>query len=175
MDELKNDIVIPLKGLAQGEHSFRFVVNGEFFQGFDNGQIKDADCTVKAQVTRNQTMAQIFCRMSGFVIVECDRCLDDLVLKVDVERELTVGFGTVDIDSADEQEDVIVIDPSEGEVNISQFVYDYICLSLPMVKVHPEGKCNPEMLSRICAETGEPKETNSPFSALKDMIEEKNN
>lgn len=175
MDEVLNHITIPLKGLTHGEHVFDFVLNGEFFQAFENTQIKDADCSVSVKVYRQQTVMDVECDMRGFVIVECDRCLDDLTLKIDVKRGLTVGFGAVDLD--DESDDVMVIDSNVGEVDLDQFVYDYICLSLPLVKVHPEGKCDPEMLRRLSAGSAEEQEEapESPFSGLKDLLENKNN
>ena len=113
-------------------------------------------------------------------MVECDRCLEDLTLKVDIEPHLTVGFGTVDVDETGEvDDDVLVIDRSESELSLDQFVYDYICLSLPLVKAHPEGKCNPEMLRYISeaesAKEQEDAETSRPFEGLKDLLRNKNN
>ena len=119
------------------------------------------------------------CRVGGFVVVECDRCLEDLTLKVDIEPHLTVGFGSVDVDDESADDDVLVIDRSESELNLNQFVYDYICLGLPLVKVHPEGKCNPEMLRYISEsegqQTGPEGESVRPFEGLKDLLENKNN
>lgn len=173
MDENTQDIIIPLKGLQKGAHSFEYAIDGKFFQTFENTQIKEADCSIKAEVVRRNTLMNVSCRIGGFVVVECDRCLDDLVLKVDVERDLTVGFGNVDIDDAGDEEDVIVVSEGDDSVDISQFVYDYICLSLPIVKVHQDGKCNPDMLSRISDNAGEAEEEggNTPFSGLKDILE----
>ena len=180
MDRLNQDIVIPIKGLPFGESSFRFEIGEPFFQAFENTQIKDADCSVRVSVIRHQTLLEVLCGVTGFVVVECDRCLEDLTLKVDIEPRLTVGFGNVDVDeSADSDEDIVVVDQTQRELDLTQFVYDYVCLSLPLVKVHPEGKCNPEML-RYLSESGgnesDPEtETVRPFEGLKDLLESKNN
>ena len=179
MDRLNQDIIIPIKGLPLGESSFRFEIGEPFFQAFENRQIKDADCSVMVSVKRYQTLLEITCRVGGFVVVECDRCLEDLTLKVDIEPHLTVGFGSVDVDDESADDDVLVIDRSESELNLNQFVYDYICLGLPLVKVHPEGKCNPEMLRYISVsegqQTGPEGEAVRPFEGLKDLLENKNN
>jgi uncharacterized metal-binding protein YceD (DUF177 family) len=179
MDRLNQDIIIPIKGLPLGESSFRFEIGEPFFQAFENRQIKDADCSVMVSVKRYQTLLEITCRVGGFVVVECDRCLEDLTLKVDIEPHLTVGFGSVDVDDESADDDVLVIDRSESELNLNQFVYDYICLGLPLVKVHPEGKCNPEMLRYISEsegqQTGSEGEAVRPFEGLKDLLENKNN
>ena len=179
MDRLYQDIIIPVKGLPLGESTFRFEIGEPFFQVFENSQIKDADCSVKVVVMRHQTLLEVTCQVGGFVVVECDRCLEDLTLKVDIEPHLTVGFGAVDVDDDGGDDDVLVIDRSESELNLNQFVYDYICLGLPLVKVHPEGKCNPEMLRYITesegTDTGLEGETSRPFEGLKDLLENKDN
>ena len=43
---------------------------------------EDAECTVRAEVVRHQTIMKVNCLVSGFVVTQCDRCLEDLVLKV---------------------------------------------------------------------------------------------
>ena len=180
MDGLYQHIVIPVRGLPSGESSFRFEIGSQFFQEFENSQIKDADCSVKVSVIRHQTLLDVVCEIGGFVVVECDRCLEDLTIKVDIEPHLTVGFGSVDIDETGEvDDDVLVIDRSESEISLDQFVYDYICLSLPIVKVHPEGKCNPEMLRYLSEVQGDGEAEDAdlarPFEGLKDLLENKNN
>lgn len=179
MDKMYQDIVIPIKGLPLGESSFRFEIGEPFFQAFENSLIKDADCSVRVRVVRHQTLLDIVCEIVGFVVVECDRCLEDLTLKVDIDPRLTVGFGTVDVDEASVEDDVQVIDHTESELNLNQFVYDYICLGLPLVKVHPEGKCNPEMLRYLTDnggnETAAEGETARPFEGLKELLKNKNN
>ena len=39
--------------------------------------------------------------------------------------------------------------PGEESVDLKQYVYESIVLSLPYQRVHPEGECNPEMLERF--------------------------
>ena len=179
MDGMYQDIVIPIKGLPLGESTFRFEIGEPFFQAFENSQIKDADCSVKVSVVRHQTLLDIVCEINGYVVVECDRCLEDLTLKVDIDPHLTVGFGTVDVDDAAAEDDVLVVDHSESELNLNQFVYDYVCLGLPLVKVHPEGKCNPDMLRYITenegTDTGADGELSRPFEGLKALLENKDN
>ena len=171
MEGLAQSIIIPVKGLKNGGEPFVFEIDGTFFQAFGNGRIKDADCTVRVEVERQSTLLRIRSRVGGFVVVECDRCLEDLTLKVDVDRVLTAGIGIVEVDDSTEEEDVVLIDSSDAELDISQFVYDYICLSLPLVMVHPEGKCNPDMIRRMQNEpSSTAAEAESPFGVLKDMI-----
>lgn len=175
MDEIRQDLLIPIKGLPLGGSSFSFVIDGKFFQKFGNAQIKDADCSVKVYARKHQTLVSVECEVCGFVIVECDRCLDDLTLKVDVSRTLTVGFGSVDIEDEEGSEDVVIVEADEAGISVDQFVYDYVCLSLPIVKVHPEGRCNPDMLRYLSksATVAGKEATDTPFDNLKELLDDK--
>lgn len=173
MEALFDTLMIPVKGLPKGESTFHFTIDGSFFSKFGNTRIKDADCSVRVSARRRSTVLEVVCTIGGFVVVECDRCLDDLPLKVDVERTLTVGFGAVDVEDAADEDDMMVVSPSDAEISLDQFVYDYVCLSLPLVMVHPEGRCNPQMLARL--ESGsyaseEHADGNNPFGKLKEML-----
>ena len=111
--------------------------------------------------------------------LECDRCLEELVLPVDVMALLSVKSGRESDgrEVAREGDREIVWLPEDNtELDLSQIVYDYTCLSLPMLKVHPDGQCNPDMVRFICKEAanapkGPASETDSPFAALKDLLE----
>ena len=41
------------------------------------------------------------------------------------------------------------VQASEQELDMSQIIYDYVNLSLPIKKVHPEGECDPEMMEKL--------------------------
>ena len=38
---------------------------------------------------------------------------------------------------------------SEDSVDLTQYIYESIVLSLPYRRVHPEGECDPDMLARF--------------------------
>ena len=59
---------------------------------------------------------------------------------------------------------------------MGQIMYDYVCLSIPMQRVHPEGQCNPLVMKylNIGAKPMEEGKTDvSPFSSLRDFLEKK--
>lgn len=173
MEESLNSIIIPIKGLAPGKYTYDFEVNEDFFLDFGNSQIKDADCKVRLEAERNSTFLGIDCTISGVVVVECDRCLEDLEIPIDVAKSLSVKFAKEA--EVSEDDDIMIVEEGQAQIDLKQFVYDYICLTMPLQKVHEEGKCNPEMIGRLGntridngKEAGE-----SPFSALKELLSKK--
>lgn len=67
--------------------------------------------------------------------------------------------GTLVVKFSDEVSDydgeVMWLSPSAGSVDLTQYVYESILLSLPYQRVHPDGECDPEMLGRFRIVTGE--------------------
>ena len=117
----------------------------------------------------------IDCRIDGKVIVECDRCLEDLVIPIDIDRALSVKFAKESEESDDD--DIMILDERDADLDLNQFVYDYICLAVPLQKIHPDGECDIEMIKRIAGEdkTKGQNGDDTPFSNLKDLLNNKNN
>ena len=117
--------VVRLTALAPGTNRFTWHTGAAFFESFGNVEILDADLEVTAEVRNHGLTADAACAIAGSVTVACDRCLEDLVLPVETSFEESYT-------------------PEGGELDLSQDVYDFVCISLPIQRVHPEGECNQE-------------------------------
>lgn len=168
------NFIIPLDGLAAGRKEFFWQAGKEFFESFDNSEILDAELVVRASAEKSGRYVGVDCNVEGTVTVECDRCLDDLPMPVDVEILLSVKFS--EAESSDEHQEgereVIFVPEDNADLDMSQIIYDYVCLSLPMQRCHEEGECNPEVMSRLVAEpsAGTVETASSPFAALKELM-----
>ena len=164
--------VVKLTSLAPGKSHFSWHAGPEFFEIFGNQEILDADLEVTADVHNHGLTADAACVITGSVTVACDRCLEELELPVDTGFKLSVKFGegAETADAGDRE--IVMIPEGSQELDLSQFVYDYTCISLPMRRVHPEGECNPEALKYLSTEesAGDAPSAGSPFAALKDIL-----
>ena len=154
-----DSFIIPLNGWAAGERKFRFHADTEFFQKFDNTEILDADVNVEIRVTKEgMQKVEAVLHLQGTVTVPCNRCLEPVVIPVEANPSE-------------------VLAPGEEEVDwdLSQAVYDYVCLSLPLQRVHPEGECNPDTVRFLSHRERKNEEaaSNSPFAALKGLFDSK--
>ncbi len=172
---MDNKFIIPLNGLAAGKNEFSWQAGKEFFEAFENTEILDAELVVSAVAEKSGRWFGIDCEIDGQVKVTCDRCLEDLELPVETDIMLSVKFGDEET-SEDHQEgerEIIFVPEGDAEFDMSQIIYDYVCLALPMQRHHEEGECNPEavkwLLGGESAET-ETAEENNPFAALKGLI-----
>ena len=172
------EFIIQIKGLQVGKHSYDFSIGGDFFRSFENSLILDADLQADVLLEKGSGWMNVSAEITGEVTVECDRCLDDVVLPIDFSCSMGVKFAK-SVEDGDGDE-FIIMDPTEGELDLTQFLYDYVCLNLPLQKVHQEGECNSEMMAKLGAvnnaadSKGEADVEDSPFAALKGLFDKKN-
>ena len=165
---------IPLNGLAAGETRFSWHAGKEFFDSFENTEILDADVDIDVRVEKSGRYLGVDCEVEGDVVVECDRCLEDLEMPVDSHIALSIKYGEEEnLEEHQEGErEIIFIPEDSAEFDMSQIIYDYMCLALPMQRVHEDGECNPETIKYYDAPQTfhQESEQANPFAALKDMF-----
>jgi uncharacterized metal-binding protein YceD (DUF177 family) len=135
---------IAYKGLKVGSYDFDFKVDSALFEAYETEEIKGGDCVVRVQLNRSEAMLELNVSIEGEVICECDRCLEDCPIAIDYNGDLVVKFSE-ETDFYDG--DVMWISPSEDMLDLTQYIYESIVLSLPYSRVHEDGECNPEMLA----------------------------
>ena len=176
MGQMEDKFIIPLNGLASGESRFFWHAGKEFFDSYDNSEILAADIDIEVVVEKSGRYLGIDCDIEGSVSVECDRCLEDLDIPVGTQVKLSVKYGSEE-NSENHQEgerEIIFIPADDAELDLSQIIYDYVCVSLPMQRMHEPGECNPEAMKYYSASPGHDifneEEEMNPFAALKDMF-----
>lgn len=172
---MSESFVIPVNGLAQGVTEFRLEAGGAFFASYGNPDILDASVSVLVQVRKTGRTVDIDCIMEGRVSVPCDRCLAEVQLPVSATALLRVGAGGEEEGEEVEGREIVLEDTLAGGIDLGQVVYDYVCTSIPLHKVHPDGGCDPAASRYLLAE--EPvQETapvlESPFAGLKKLLKE---
>jgi len=141
---------IDIKGLGNGEHRYAFRVDGSFFEAYENDAVSDAEIDVSALLVKGAGVMTVELGLKGSVTVPCDRCLADLALPVDVAQKFAVRFrGAYAAEDEGNGDDEIEVTGDGSEIDFSQAVYDYVCTSLPVKKVHEGGRCDSEMMEKM--------------------------
>ena len=137
---------IPLSGLKEGLHIFDFEINKEFFEQFDESEIKEGSLIAHIEMEKLKTHLDLLIKIRGNVLVSCDRCLDMFLQPVESENRLFVKFGQ---DEGETDPDMVFLAADEHELDMKQHLYDYISLSLPPYNAEGMSTCNPEMLEKL--------------------------
>ncbi|HUW07109.1 MAG TPA: DUF177 domain-containing protein [Williamwhitmania sp.] len=147
------DFTIPFKGLKQGKHELEFEISDRFFSEFDGSEVTKGNLMANVLLDKNSTFLKLDVHISGNAEVVCDRCLDTFYIPVEYTGNLFVKFSEREA-YEDSDDDVLFLPPSESELDLKQYLFDWICLSLPVRRVHPDDKngkslCNPEMIEKL--------------------------
>lgn len=163
---------IKFEGLKQGVHSFEYTVDNAFFEKFDAFEFDKSSIKVDLEFKKQSTMLVLVFTFSGEITVPCDRCLDDVDVDVYGEEKLVVKFGNEDYDQSDE---ILILPIHEYELNVANYIYEFINVNLPQKRVHFEGLCNQEVIDELDKIEKKEEINDDPrWSMLKDINLNKN-
>lgn len=148
--ELEQKYSIAYKGLKNGLHEVDFDVDGALFKAYESKEIKDGRCKVHVDIDKSDTQLILDVTIDGHVVCECDRCLEDCTIPVHFDGRLTVF---VSDHQGEYDGDNMWVSPDEEDINLMQYIYESIVLSLPYRRVHPDGECDPDMMARFTPAT----------------------
>jgi len=147
---MNDNYSIDYKGLAVGEYDFELPIEDSLFNLWEESEIKSGHGVAKIHLSKHSDMAEMSAELSGEVQVTCDRCLEEFMLPFTWSDGCIVR---VTDDVPEDETDDLYISPSEEKLDLAQWLYESVILSLPYQWVHPDIKdCNPEMISRITIE-----------------------
>jgi uncharacterized metal-binding protein YceD (DUF177 family) len=167
---LIDDYLIPFYGLKEGKYDYEFEAGNKFFEFFENSDIHGGDLKIHLQLYRKSGFLELKFKIMGTLKVTCDRCLEDFDHEIDSENELYIRFGN---DYEEISDTVIVIPHEETRINVSQYIYEFSVLALPMQKIHPDDDagssgCNQEMMEKLNKMT--PHETEDEMDPRWDVL-----
>lgn len=139
-----NQFSIPIQGLKEGVHHFNFNIDQEFFKEFEHSPIQESHFEVQLTLDKRADMLVLDFDFEGRFRTDCDRCLAEINLPVKSSQQLIVKY------SEDEREEIelIYISPERSELNVAKFIYEFICLAVPMIKTY---NCEDEK-PKVCNE-----------------------
>jgi uncharacterized protein len=163
---------IPISGLKDGRHLYDFEIGNGFFEGFEESEIKEGKLSVNIILDKRSSHFELTFKISGKVKVCCDRCLEMFFQPVESENRLLVKYGK---ERDDSDPDLLVIPAEEYELDVRQYIYEFILLALPIQKVHPGGskdnECDPEMIKKLHEHIISEEKSNDPrWDELKKLM-----
>lgn len=140
MDTYKIDLL----GAGLGGKTFEYEVGDDFFANID-GLIQRGNVHTTVACLSAGAIFKFQFHSVGTVIVPCDRCLADLELRIETTDELNVKLG----DEFADEGDCVVVSEAEGYLDLAQFIYEFIVLSMPITCCHAPGKCDETMMHEL--------------------------
>ena len=172
------EFIIPFSGLKQGKHEFGYTIENTFFESFGYDEFNGADIKLDVTLNKMSTMMELEMKARGTVNVDCDLTSEPYDQNIQADLELVVKFGD---EYNNDNDEILIIPHSEYQINIAQYVYEMLVLSVPLKKVHPgvlDGSLQSEVLDKLeelqPKDTKENKEDIDPrWDALKKLLTDK--
>ena len=135
MGKNKND-AIPFVALPVGKYVYNYEIGNSFFEEIEYSEIKKGSLIVTLTLNKQSMMLVLHFSLRGTVNVPCDRCNEDFDLELESNHELGIKIGEDGV----LDDDVVTISINETELHVAEYIYEYILLSLPIKRVHPNNK-----------------------------------
>ncbi len=124
---------------------YEFLLDNQFFMDLDEPEVQKGKLAVTLEVRKAVDIFLLDFRTEGYIIVPCDRCLDEMELPILSTDHLKVRTGI----ALAEEDDMVVVPEEDGYINVAWFMYEFIVLNIPIKHVHAPGKCNKDMMSKL--------------------------
>lgn len=125
---------IHIFNLANGDHDYHFEVSDSFFELFENEMFRTGNLTADVSLQKSDSMIQMTFKVEGTLELTCDRSLDLFDHTVSFENTMIFKFGE---EEKELSEDVMVILNDTQTINVSDLLFEFIGLQVPMKKLHP--------------------------------------
>lgn len=162
--------LISLAGLDTGSHQYEFDIDKKFFEHFGNNELQKCTVHVNLDLLKQEDMLVLQFRFVGSIELICDRCLDPFDFPVNGIESVVLKFGGSHNNAKTDEE---IIGNEQKEIDIRQYIFDFLILKIPFRKVHPDdengsSQCDPEVISKL-EELSIKNNTDPRWDQLKDI------
>lgn len=171
----KNDFNIEFSGLKLGHHNFDFDISETFFNDYNYCDFSHADINIDVALIKKTTIMEFNIVVRGNVRIKCDLTNEPYDQPIENNIDLVVKFGN---EFNNEDDEILIIPHGEYKINLAQYIYELIILSVPTKRIHPgviDGSLKSEILNIL--EDLKPKENKKTvdprWEKLKEIITNK--
>lgn len=125
--------------LKNGKQSFEYELNDTFFALIEGSFLEKGKLKVTVMLDKSERLILSEFAIKGTVELICDRSLEPYDFEIDSHENLVFKFGE---EFEEVSEDVIIIPRDLQKLNLAQYIYEFIGLSIPMKKIHPKYQEN---------------------------------
>ena len=125
---------IPIISLEDKSYRYTFEGNDAFFAAFEQDWVQRGDFHAVVDLAKSATMIQIQLEINGHIRLTCDRSLEEFDYPFQVKEKVIYKYSDHSEDLGD---NLFLIDRKESRLDLSQDLFDFIALQVPMKKLHP--------------------------------------
>jgi len=140
---------IQFVGLKVGRHHYDYQIDNAFFELFEYHEFNSVDVKAELSLEKKSTMLELDFKVTGVVNVNCDVTNEPYDQPIDGALSMVIKFGE---EYNDENEELLIIPHGEYKIQVQQYIYEAIVLSVPYKRIHPgveDGSLDSEILDKL--------------------------
>ncbi|MBA2249727.1 MAG: DUF177 domain-containing protein [Chitinophagaceae bacterium] len=152
----RREFEIAFVGLKPGLHEYHFEIDDKFFQDYQQTDFTNCKASIKLTLEKNTSFMMLKFEVGGKMDVNCDRCGNMVTLDLWDEFNMVIKLveNPDEMNKDEEDPDIYYIGRTESYLHISNWIYEFVNLSIPMQRMcKPEDmggpQCNKEILEML--------------------------
>ncbi len=134
---------ILFSSLKDGENRFNYKLNHSFFEAFKYTEIISCNIQVDLFLIKTTFLLDLKFDLKGSYVTNCDKCLGDLEVLLKSSFRQLIKFVE---EEENIEEDILFIDNTAYDINISSFIFEDCLLNFPKKQIHKDEECDIESM-----------------------------
>ncbi|MGI9551561.1 MAG: YceD family protein [Aurantibacter sp.] len=115
-------------------HNFEFEVDEVFFNNLEQDLVSNGTLKAKVDLDKNDSFIGMNIKIEGTVELTCDRSLEQFQYPINEYRKVIFKYGD---EERELDHDVVMITPDTQQIDVGQYIFEFVGLAVPMKKLHP--------------------------------------
>ena len=128
------DFSVNITGLNKKVHHFQFELKDYFFERYGKEVLSNGDFDAQISLDVRETFIEADFKISGHTQLVCDRSLEPFRHELHINRKVIFKYGEEPQEISDE---IVIITRDQDHLDLGQYLYEFIVLSIPIKKLHP--------------------------------------
>jgi uncharacterized protein len=127
--------------LSLKAHHFDFRLDDAFFKKYGADIVSGGEFSVDVVLTKKETFIEAHFMIKGKARLVCDRSLEPFDQPLHIDKKIVFKYGEEEAELSDE---IVVISRDRTELDLGQYLYEFIVLEIPIKKLHPKFRDSEE-------------------------------
>ena len=152
----RREFEIAFVGLKPGIHEYNYEVDNRFFANYSQADFSNCHASIHLKLEKNTSFMMLKFEIGGSVDVICDRCGNTLNMELWDEFNMVIKQveNPDEMNENEEDPDIFYISRTESHLQIADWIYEFVSLSIPMQRMCDEQEmggpqCNKEILAML--------------------------
>lgn len=140
-NDVLKEFQVKILGLPVGQYHYSLPVTDAFFGAFEHSLVQKGKLTAEVSLDKSETLIRARFAITGTIELESDRSLELFDHPVSIVEELMYKFGDENREISEEMQQIAW---ETFALDLSQPIYEFLMLAVPMRKLKPEEEEEPE-------------------------------